>query len=187
MTRRARRWPGTTKFSKFRVAKRDASVLNQRCWDDETSMSVTYLFRFYMAEHWDLFFDGVLQSSGAATHDLLAQMWRDFINHSVSLHAQLSQITAIARLCYSIRQLQLSEYTCRWENRIIGWSVTYTGMIGGAVPISTSCNRATSSKTSLCHHQQQTLPWHPRKMAYEEQDKATSLYISYGVHDNYTN
>ena len=32
---------------------------------------------------------------------------------SVRLHAQLSQITATVRLCYSIRQLQLSEYTCR--------------------------------------------------------------------------
>ena len=29
-----------------------------------------------------------------------------------SLHAQLSQITAIVQLCYSIGQLQLSEYTC---------------------------------------------------------------------------
>ena len=38
---------------------------------------------------------------------------------SVRLHAQLSQITAIVRLCYSIRQLQLSEYTCWWENRIL--------------------------------------------------------------------
>ena len=28
-----------------------------------------------------------------------------------------------------------------------------------------------------------TQPW---KMAYEERDEATSLYISYGVHDNYT-
>ena len=47
--------------------------------------------------------------------------WNKLIlNHSVRLHAQLSQITAIVRLCYSTRQLQLSEYTCRWENRIIG-------------------------------------------------------------------
>ena len=36
------------------------------------------------------------------------------------LHAQFSRITAIVRLCYSIRQLLLSEYTCRWENGIIG-------------------------------------------------------------------
>ena len=35
------------------------------------------------------------------------------------LHAQLSQITAIVRLCNSIAQLQLSQYTCWWENRII--------------------------------------------------------------------
>ena len=32
---------------------------------------------------------------------------------SVRLHAQLSQITAIVRLCYSIGQLHLSEYTCQ--------------------------------------------------------------------------
>ena len=40
--------------------------------------------------------------------------------HSLRLHAQLSQITAIVWLCYSTRQLQLSEYTCLWENQIIG-------------------------------------------------------------------
>ena len=64
---------------------------------------------------------------------------------TVHLHAQLSWITAIIRLCYSIRQLQLSKYTCQWENWIIGWSMSYPGMIGGAVVISTSDNRATSS------------------------------------------
>lgn len=36
--------------------------------------SVTYLFRFDVAEHRDLFFDGVLQSGGAAAHDLSAKM-----------------------------------------------------------------------------------------------------------------
>ena len=65
--------------------------------------------------------------------------------YSVRLHAQLSRITAIVRLCCSIRQLQLSEYTCQWENWITGWSMSYPGTIGGAVPISTSGNRATSS------------------------------------------
>ena len=54
--------------------------------------------------------------------------------HSVHLHAQLSRITAIVRLCYSIRQLQLSEYTCRWENWIIGRSMSYPSTIGGTVP-----------------------------------------------------
>ena len=39
---------------------------------------------------------------------------------SVRLHAQLSRIAAIVRLCHSIRQLQLSDYTCRRENWIIG-------------------------------------------------------------------
>ena len=34
-------------------------------------------------------------------------------HQSVPLHAQLSQITAIVQLCYSIRQLQLSENTCQ--------------------------------------------------------------------------
>ena len=38
---------------------------------------------------------------------------RGRLNQSVSLHAQLSRITAIVQLCYSIRQLQMSEYTCR--------------------------------------------------------------------------
>ena len=48
------------------------------------------------------------------------------------LSVQLSSITAIVWLCYPIRQLQLSEYTCWWENRIIGQSMSYLGMIGGA-------------------------------------------------------
>ena len=86
---------------------------------------------------------------------------------SVRLRAHLSRITAIVRLRYSIRQLQLSEYTCRWENRIIGRSMSYPGTIGG---------------TSLHHQQQQTLPRHSRKMAYEERNEATSLYISYMVY-----
>ena len=51
----------------------------------------------------------------------LDQTWlMIWLQQSVRLHAQLSRITAIVRLCHSIRQLQLSEYTCRWENRIIG-------------------------------------------------------------------
>ena len=67
-----------------------------------------------------------------------------FRKQSVRLHAQLSRVTAIVRLCCSIRQLQLSEYTCRWENRITGRSMSNPGMLGGAVPISTSGNRPTS-------------------------------------------
>ena len=63
---------------------------------------------------------------------------------SVCLHAHLSRITAIVWLCYSIRQLQSSEYTCRWENQITGESMSYPGTLGGAVPISTSGNRNTS-------------------------------------------
>lgn len=43
-----------------------AKAASDKC----ASASVTYLFRFYMAEHGDLFFDRVLQSSGTATHDL---------------------------------------------------------------------------------------------------------------------
>ena len=39
---------------------------------------------------------------------------------SVRLHARFSRITAIVRLRYSTGQLQLSECTCRWENRITG-------------------------------------------------------------------
>ena len=41
-------------------------------------------------------------------------------SQSVRLHAQLSRITAVVRLCYSIGHLQLSEYTYWWENQIIG-------------------------------------------------------------------
>ena len=66
------------------------------------------------------------------------------LSHSVHWHAQLSQITAIVRLCYSIRQLQLSEYTCLWENRISGRSMYAAVTLGGAVPISASGNRNTS-------------------------------------------
>ena len=62
---------------------------------------------------------------------------------SVRLHAQLNSIKAIVRLCSTIGQLQLSVYTWRWVNRFIGWSMSYPGTIGGAVPISTSSNRAT--------------------------------------------
>ena len=100
---------------------------------------------------------------------------------TVRLHAHLSQITAIVRLCYSIRQLQLSEYTCRWKNRIIGWSMSYPSTKGGTVPISTSGNRSTSD-WPLYVTSSNKLPWHSRKMAYEERDKALSLYISYMVY-----
>ena len=78
------------------------------------------------------------------------------------LHAQLSQITAIVQLCYSIRQLQLS----------------YPSTIGGAVSISTSGKQGHLWLTSLRHQ----LPRHSRKMAYEERDEATSLYTSYMVY-----
>ena len=64
---------------------------------------------------------------------------------SVRLHSQLSQITAVVRLCCSIRQLHLSENICRRENRITGRSMYATGTIGGAVVISPSGNRNTSS------------------------------------------
>ena len=67
------------------------------------------------------------------------------VPHSVCLHAHLSQITAIVPLCHSIRQLQSSQYTCRWENQITGQSMSYPRTLGGAVPISTSGNRNTSS------------------------------------------
>ena len=105
---------------------------------------------------------------------------------SARLHAQLSQITAIVRLCYSIRQLQLSEYTCRWENRIIGRSMSYPGTIGGAVPISTSGNRNTSS-WPLYVTSNNKLQRHSIKMAYEERDEHIFVHFVYGVHDNYTN
>ena len=52
--------------------------------------------------------------------------------------------------------------------------MSYPGTIGGAVSISTIANRATSC-SRLHHHQQQTQAF--RKMANEEQNEATSLYI----------
>ena len=80
--------------------------------------------------------------------------WNVCFWHSVRLHAQLSRITVIVRLCYSIGQLQLSEYTCLWENQIIGWSVSYPRAIGGAVCISTTGNRGwplyVTSNHKLC-------------------------------------
>ena len=61
---------------------------------------------------------------------------------------------------------------------------TYLGTIGGTVHISTTDNRAPPPPrlTSLHHQQQQTLSRHLRKMAYEEQYEATSLYITYIVY-----
>ena len=111
-----------------------------------------------------------------------ALVFRDWLvsHQSVCLHTQLSRITAIV-LWYSIGQLQLSEYTCRGENRIIGQSMSYPGTIGGALLISTSGNRGTSS-WPLYATSNNKLPQHSRKMAYEEQDEATSLYISYMVY-----
>ena len=64
-------------------------------------------------------------------------------SHSVCLHAKLNQIKAIIWLCSSIGQLELSEYTWRWEHPLIGRNMSCPGTIGGAVPISTSGNRAT--------------------------------------------
>ena len=101
--------------------------------------------------------------------------------HSVRLHAQFSRITAIVGLCYSIRQLQSSEYTCWWENRIIGWSMSYHGTIFGAVPISTSGNRNISGWPLYVTSSNKPRR-HSRKMAYEERDEAPSLYISYMVY-----
>ena len=46
----------------------------------------------------------------AKDHERQRRAGESLPEHSVCLHAQLSRITAIVRLCYSIRQLQLSEY-----------------------------------------------------------------------------
>ena len=56
--------------------------------------------------------------------------------YSVRLHAQLNLIKAIGKL-------QLSSSTRRRVNRFIARSMSHPGAIGGAVPISTSGNRAT--------------------------------------------
>ena len=75
----------------------------------------------------------------------------------------------------------LSKYTCQWENQIICRSMSYPGTIGGAVPISTYGNRATSG-WPLYVTSNIKLPQHSRKMVYEEQGEATSLHISYMVY-----
>ena len=112
-------------------------------------------------------------------------MWRTLppssFEQSVRLPAQFSRITAIVRPCYSIRQLQLFEYTCQWENRIIGQSMSHPGTIGGAVPISTSGNRATSG-WPLYVTSNNKLHRHSRKTAYEKRDEAATLYISFMVY-----
>ena len=63
---------------------------------------------------------------------------------SLRLHAQLSPITAVLWLCYSIRQLQLSWVYMPVRKSKYWLSMSYPGMIGGTVVISTSGNRATS-------------------------------------------
>ena len=93
--------------------------------------------------------------------------------------AQLSRIAAIVWLSYSIRQLQLSESTFQWENQFIGRSMSYHSTIDGAVPISTSGNRA-SSGWPLYVTSNNELPRHSIK--YKEWDEATSLYITYMVY-----
>ena len=98
--------------------------------------------------------------------------------HTVRLHAQLSRITAIVRPCCSIRQLQLSEYTCRWEDRITGWSMSHPGMIGGAVTIETPPADLFTS---------------PAASAFEKdavrRARRSYIFVHFvcGVHDNYTN
>ena len=80
----------------------------------------------------------------------------------IRLHAQLNLIKAIVRLCSSNGQLQLSEYTYR---KSINWpkpTMSYPGTIGGAVPISTSGNKATS--WPLCVTSNQKHRRHSRKM-----------------------
>ena len=63
---------------------------------------------------------------------------------SEHLHAQLSRITAIVRLCYSIGQLVYPSIHAGEKIGLLGRSMSYPGTLGGAVPISTSGNRNTS-------------------------------------------
>ena len=135
---------------------------------------------FYFVETKNIYFHMTLPYSAYSIATLVST-FLVLAGESVRLHAHLSRITAIVWLCYSIRQLQFPEYTCRWENRIIGRSMSYPGMIGGAVPISTSDNRATSS-WPLYVTSNNKLPWHSRKMSYEKRAEASSLYISYKVY-----
>ena len=107
-----------------------------------------------------------------------SQQWQ----HSVRLHAHLSRITATVRLCYSIRQLLLSEYTCQWENGITGRSMSYPRYDRWRCTHFNKWQWSHLQLTSLCHQQQQTLPRHSRKMAYKERDEATYLYIPYKVY-----
>ena len=82
---------------------------------------------------------------------------------TVTMWRSISTLTCTAWSDYSysstmlLRQLQLSEYTCLWENQIIGRSVSYSHTISGAVPILTRGNGDTSdwplyvtSNNNLC-------------------------------------
>ena len=102
---------------------------------------------------------------------LLCCLRREQMNQSVRWHAQLNLIKAIVRLCSSIGQLQLSDYTkesINWTKHVIPRYVAFSpntweekcggnvvgfiyfflffykcSLIAGAVPISTKGNRAT--------------------------------------------
>ena len=57
--------------------------------------------------------------------------------------------------------------------------MSYPGTIGGAVPISTIANKATSPVDLFTTNNNNNKLRYSRKMANEEQDEATSLYISF--------
>ena len=65
------------------------------------------------------------------------------------------------------------------ENQIIGRSMSYPGTIVGAIPILTSGKRVFSGWPLYITSNNKLCLGIRKKMAYEEQDEATSLYISY--------
>lgn len=73
-TRRARRWPRKAWLGEFWGTVSSELMQQSRVW-------VPYLLGFHMAEHWDLFFDRVLQSRRAATHDLVTTMKKKQVKH----------------------------------------------------------------------------------------------------------
>ena len=118
--------------------------------------------------------------SGDFNHASLSSTLPTFIQ-SVRLHAQLSQITAIVRLCYSVRQLQLSVYTCGEKIRLLAEACHTRVRYVALYPFQLAVIKSPPADP-LRHRQQQTLPRHTRKMAYEERGEATSLYILYMVY-----
>ena len=92
--------------------------------------------------------------------------------------AHLIRITAIVWLCYSIRQLQSSDYTCQWENWIIGRSMSYPFQLVVIKPPPADLFRSLATTNSASAFEKDGIR---RARSY------IFAHFIYGVHDNYTN